>query len=137
MPRREIISVAVYDRNEIERDRRKMVSRAKTCPKFVHGKMGHAMLLHKVSHVDLHWYDLAWDKAIRLAHPKMIAHTVCGASFFLEAGRSGVCEMPKPDAVLCGMCTGEGRIFGRNGNNKVTKRQAKDRLGCIAEGAEI
>lgn len=137
MPRREHSAYEAYDRDEIESDRSRMTTRAKSHPKYVHGKVGAAMLLHRIAYVSMRWYDLAWNQAIRLKHPKMMAYTVCGTQFFLEAGRSGVCESPKPDAVLCGMCTGTGRIWPRGEKNpKVTKRQAKDRLGCIVTGTE-
>jgi len=137
MPRRETISVAVYDRDEVERAG-KMITRSHKHPKYVHGKVGMAMLLHKIEFVELRWYKLAWDKAIRLANPKMIAKTVCGTFFFLEGGRGGVCEAPKEGAVLCGMCEGTGRIWPRGKKDPVvTKRQAKDRLGCVVEGTEV
>lgn len=111
--------------------------RVKKHPKFVHGKVGSAMLLHKVQYVEARWYAYGMHEFTRLQHPSLAARAVCGARFHLEAGRAGVCELPAPDAVICGMCSGKGRIFGRNGSNHVTKRQAKDRLGCVAEGTQV
>lgn len=109
--------------------------RAKKHPAYVHGKVGMAMLLHKIAYVELRWYDYGWHEFIRLKHPSISATTVCGTHFRLQAGRSGTCELPSPDAVICGMCTGTGRIWPRGEKNpKVTKRQAKDRLGCVVQG---
>ena len=138
MPRREI---AAYEGQSVPRPdpwtEKPGKVLAKKHPKYVHGKVGMAMLLHKIAYVEMDWYAYGWHEFIRLKHPSMMAHTVCGADFFLEAGKAGTCEIPKPESVHCGMCSGEGRIFGRNGSNKVTKRQAKDRLGCIVEGTQI
>lgn len=112
--------------------------RAKSHPKYVHGKVGMAMLLHKIDHVNLRWWDYGFHEFLRLKHPIIMARTVCGASWRLEAGKAGTCQLPSPDAILCGMCHGTGRIWKRGDKNPpITKRQAKDRLGCIAEGTQI
>ncbi len=139
MPRRE---VAAYEGANIPRvgpwDSPPPPQIAKRHPKWVHGKIGSAMLLHKIDRVELRWYDYGFHEFIRLKHPSMIARTVCGTSFFLEAGRAGTCELPKPDAIICGMCSGVGRIWPRGKKDPaVTKRQAKDRLGCAAEGTAL
>lgn len=70
--------------------------RVKKHPKFVHGKVGSAMLLHKVQYVEARWYAYGVHEFIRLQHPSLAARAVCGAWFHLEAGRAGVCELPAP-----------------------------------------
>lgn len=107
---------------------------AKKYPKYVHGRIGMAMLLHKIDFVALQWYDYGWHEFIRLKHPSIVARSVCGNYYHLIAGRAGTCELPAPDAVLCGMCHGTGRIWPRGKTPTITKRQAKDRLGCVVQG---
>lgn len=109
-------------------------TRAKKHPKYVHGRIGMAMLLHKIDYVEIRWYDYGWHEFIRLKHPSLVARSVCGNYYHLRAGRAGTCELPAPDAVLCGMCHGTGRIWSRGKIPTVTKRQAKDRLGCVVQG---
>lgn len=108
--------------------------RVKKHPKYVHGKIGLAMMLHKIAYVEMRWYDCDYHVFKRLVHPILCAKTVCGTFWTLQAGKSGTCEMPAPDAVLCGMCHGTGRVWARGQTPTVTKRQAKDRLGCVAGG---
>lgn len=140
MPRREN---SIYDgdplpRNgETERMMWRNKPRAKKHPKYVHGKIGMSALLHKIAYVDMQWYDYDYNFIYRLKHPILMAHTNCGMFWRLEAGRGNTCEMPAPETVLCAACHGEGRNFGKQGKTKVSKRQAKDSLGCIAEGTEI
>lgn len=111
---------------------------AKKHPKYVHGKVGMAMLLHKIAFVRMRWYDYDYNFIHRLKHPILTAHTICGTMWRLEAGKSGTCELPTPDAVICGICSGTGRIWPRGQKNPVvTKRQAKDRLGCVAKGTQV
>lgn len=136
MPRREI---AAYEGANLPRphpwSEPPPAIRAKKHPKFVHGRVGMAMLLHRIDYVEVRWYDYGYGEFVRLKHPAMSARTACGAWFSLRAGKSGTCELPKPDAVICGMCTGAGRIWPRGEKNpRVTKRQAKDRLGCVVQG---
>jgi hypothetical protein len=115
------------------------ITKAKTFPKYVHGRIGMAMLLHKIDHVDLWWYetDNTGSNLVRLQSPRMIAHTVCGNSWSIDGTRAKTCQLPNPETVLCGRCEGTGTIWGRGKTPKVTKRQAKDRLGCIVEGTQI
>jgi hypothetical protein len=138
MPRRES---SIYAGQTIPRTRENEQNvwrnspRAKRHPKYVHGKMGMAMMLHKVAYVEMRWWESDYSVFRRLVNPILCARTICGAYWRLEAGKAGTCSIPKPDAVLCGVCVGEGRRWPRGENNPaVTKRQAKDRLGCVVEG---
>lgn len=111
------------------------VTRAKKHPKYVHGKMGMAALLHKISYVNLHWYttDSTGHNLVRLIQPRMIAHTVCGNSWHI-ATSSNTCDLPKPETILCGRCHGQGVIWKRGEKAAITMREARLRLGCIARG---
>src|SRR5882762_5350715 len=75
-------------------------TRVKKHPKYVHGKVGMAMLLHKIDYVEARWYDYGFHEFIRLKHPSIAARTICGSWFHLQSGRAGTCELPAPDAVL-------------------------------------
>ncbi len=141
MPRREnsIYTGQTMPRTpESEREVWNNSPRAKKHPKYVHGKVGMAMMLHKIAYVEMRWWQADYDVFRRLVNPVLCARTVCGNYWRLEAGKAVTCEAPKPDAVLCGMCHGTGRVWPRGEKNpSVTKRQAKDRLGCIAEGTQV
>jgi hypothetical protein len=140
MPRREN---SIYEGERIPRTRESeyLIWRdpphVKKHPKYVHGKIGMSSLLHKIDYVEMRWYDYDWDYFLRLKNPILTARTVCGMLWRLEVGKGTTCEIPNPDTVLCAACHGEGRNFGRNGKTKITKRQAKDRGGCIAHGEQI
>src|SRR5262245_45458642 len=92
--------------------------------------------MHEIAHVEFRWYDVGpgGHSLIRRAHPSIHITTYCGQMFVLRhrngQPRSTMCEIPNPDAVLCGRCQGEGPIFGKNGKGNVTKSEAKARLGC-------
>jgi hypothetical protein len=130
--------VAIYEECSVPRPdvwtRIPEPTRAKKFPRYVHGKVGMAMLLHKIEYVNLKWYGYGRHEFVRLKSPSLIAHTVCGAIFHLAPGRAGVCELPAPDAVLCGRCHGTGTIWGHGKTPTVTKRYAKDHLGCVVQG---
>ncbi len=110
---------------------------AKRSPRYVYGTGRNSCLVHKVLHVKLRWWVCGpgGHYLVRLQTPRMFAETCCGMSFFMEAGKSAVCELPRPDAVPCAMCHGEGRNFPRNKPHKVPKELAKVRLGCIRRAA--
>ena len=113
------------------------MTRAKRTPKYVHGRIGSACLLHKVDRVELHWYTaggVMGEHLVRLSTPKMVCTTICGHVFFIGTPKARTCELPAPGTVLCGRCHGETANFGKNTTSGVTKEQAKVRLGCIAKG---
>jgi hypothetical protein len=133
--------VAIYDGVEIPRTRENEERywrggiKAKKHPKYVYGRVGLASLIHKVAYVNMQWYESSYTVFYRLKSPILTAHTVCGNMWRIgTAGRGNVCEVPRPDSILCAMCHGEGRNFGKHGKNTVTKRQAKDHLGCVVQG---
>lgn len=117
-------------------DARFGITRAKSHAKYVYGTSSNACLLHKIMHVEMHWYTPGGcgDHLVRLSSPWMGATSMCGQFFSIGGTKAKTCELPRPDTVLCGRCHGEGPIFGKNQEHKITRRQAKDRLGCIASG---
>lgn len=121
-------------------DRNFGVTRAKRHAKYVYSNLN-GLLLHKIAHVQLRWYDAGGDHLIRRETPHASITTICGQTFFGGKTRRGgkvratMCELPKPDAVLCGRCHGEGPVFGKDSTPGVTKQEAKTRLGCVVQAA--
>lgn len=109
------------------------VTYAKKHPPYVHGKIGMAQLLHRISYVELHWYESCYDHMRRLRSPRIIANTVCGTSFRIGT-KAQTCELPAPQTVLCGRCHGEKPNWGRHGSHIVSRRDARLKLGCIVKG---
>jgi hypothetical protein len=111
-------------------------------PKYVYSTAGNAMLVHKVASVDAYWYEEDYGRLLRLETPKLIARTACNMSCFIHLPRNNrkfkavMCEIPKPDAVLCGACHGEPRPFGKHGKPPCTKEMAKIRLGCLQRASK-
>ena len=106
---------------------------AKKFPAYAYGKIGSSSLIHKVSRVKLRWYELNSATTMqRRINPEMLAETVCGRHIFLDPAHGRMCEIPKPDAVLCGRCHGQGVNFPRGKEHAVPMKLAKIRLGCIA-----
>lgn len=108
-------------------------------PPFVFGIRGVSCLVHKILRVDLHWWRVSrgGDALVKLKRPVMIAHTCCAQSFRLEDRISRTCMVPKPDALLCGRCHGEGATFPKRGPAKqsgLTRQEAHVKLGCIVNG---
>ena len=94
---------------------------------YVHSVGPNAMLIHKVANVKI---DFGGGKT------SIIAETVCGMSKSITHrygnGRikSKMCEIPDPNAVLCGACHGELPTFSKKRKIRIKKRWAKDHLGC-------
>jgi hypothetical protein len=111
------------------------ITEAKTFPKYVYSANKMGFLMHKIAKVELHWWEACdgGERLVRRDKPRMIAHTVCGDSRFLEPGRAHTCCLPKPDAVLCGRCHGRPATFRGRKENEVSKQFAKDHLGCFIE----
>lgn len=111
------------------------VTRALKHPTYVFGN-GAGLLVHKILYVELQWYDVGppGDHLVRRNDPKISIHTCCGQVFFYGERRgkqpSTMCEMPRPEAILCGRCHGEGPIFGKGKEWRVSKKDAKNALGC-------
>ena len=116
-------------------------------PKYVYGtRMG--KLLHEIAQVTLCWWQLGGhgEYFFRVQSPRVWFETKCGYHFFgsdpqntfisSRKSRATVCEIPKPDAVLCGRCRGEGPVFGKHakvGRGGVTYKQARERIGCVIQ----
>ncbi len=120
------------------------ITTLKRFPPYVYSLMG-GMLVHKVREVTARWYEakacrcegrLEYSHLERRTTPRLTVVTVCGQTFYAgaeHAGRSRACEIPKPDAVLCGRCHGTGPVFGRGLAEQSTKRaDARRRIGCVA-----
>lgn len=112
------------------------VTRAKKFPKYVFGNRGNAALVHTIAYVKLNWtrVDDTGSNLIKLNAPIMIATTICGTSFRLSAKSGVTCEIPKPDAVMCGRCNGQMPPFSKRNPNRLDIKAAKKALGCIVEG---
>lgn len=122
------------------------VTRAKKHPKYVYATR-QGMLLHEVAYAELRWYRIGGrgDYLVRRKSPSITYTTKCGSLMFgndpedeskRRTRKSTVCELPKPGAVLCGRCRGEGTVFAKGCQPKQggpTRQEAKARLGCVAE----
>ncbi|SRR6266851_1526846 len=112
------------------------ITYAKKFPPYVYSANGMGCLIHKVVHVEIHWWEYSWETLVRRDTPVMIAETICGMHKRLETGRmrSALCAVPKPDAVLCGKCHGAPANFPRkNPASRAARYEARRKLGCIAE----
>ena len=111
---------------------------AKKFAPYVYSANGMGALIHKVKHVELHWWEYSYQRLIRRDAPVMIAKTMCGMHKRIETGRmrSAMCAVPKPDAVFCGKCHGLPANFPRNKPESKTARFiARKNLGCMAVSA--
>lgn len=95
---------------------------------YVHSTGPNAMLIHKVAAVKL---------CFEASKTTIIAETNCGMSKILAhrylSSRhtpAKMCEIPDPNAVLCGVCHGELPTFSKRRKEQIKKRWAKDHLGC-------
>jgi len=109
---------------------------AKKFPKYVYGRRGNSALIHKIESVDLTWAKVGGmgEYLIKLDSPIMHARTICGTFFCLSSGNGTTCAVPKPDAVMCGRCNGEMPPFSKRNPNRLDIKEARKKLGCIAEG---
>ena len=105
---------------------------AKKHPKYVFGVGGNNALVHKIRCVRLRWWTVgpSGHYLVRLQSPRMFAECICGATKFIDSPRAKVCEMPAPDAVLCGRCMGTGTNFPRGREHDIPIREARVRLWC-------
>ena len=112
----------------------------KKFPPYAYSSGANAALVHKIAKVEARWYDVISAEHLRRRDtPKLIATAICGHTMFLtsahclQSGPAKMCAIPRPDAVLCGMCHGTGRVFKRDGSDVQKRREAHRKLGCIAE----
>lgn len=103
---------------------------------YIYGTSRNACLIHKINYVRLQWWKCGprGDYLVRLQSPRMIAITNCQQWISMDGTKAKTCALPRPDAVLCARCHGEGTNFPHGRPHKVSKQLAKVRLGCIAEG---
>lgn len=94
---------------------------------YVHSVGPNAMLIHKVAAVKM---------CFEGTKTTIIAETICGMSKIVAHRYSGgrmkakMCEIPDPNAILCGSCHGELPTFSKRRKVRIKKRWAKDHLGC-------
>lgn len=115
------------------------VTVAKRHPPYVFGIRGVSCLVHRVRRVELHWYRIAdhGRALVKMKRPVMIASTVCQQSFRLDGDISRTCQLPKPDALLCGRCQRKQATFPKRGNARIeniSRQEAHVKLGCIVNG---
>jgi hypothetical protein len=110
---------------------------AKHHPPYVYGTGRNNCLIHKINYVKLRWWTHGprGDYLVRLQSPHIFAVANCGAWFALDGTKAKSCTLPRPDAVLCAKCHGEGTNFPHGRPHKVSRGLARVRLGCIAEAA--
>lgn len=103
---------------------------------YVYATSRNACLIHKIDHVRLQWWACGPRGAylVRLQSPRMIAVTNCQQWMSLDGTKAKACALPRPDAVLCKRCHGEGTNFPHGRSHEVPKALAKIKLGCIASG---
>ena len=115
------------------------VTLAKKYPPYVFSIRGASCLVHNVSHVSLHWWRVSHGgrSLVKLKRPVMIATTMCGMSFRLEATKTRTCHVPSDEALLCGRCNGLAHTFGWNGEATkagIKRTEAHVKLGCAVKG---
>lgn len=100
---------------------------------YVYGTGKNSALVHKINYIRLRWwtYGPRGEYLIRLQSPRMAAVTNCGQWISIDSTRGKLCSIPKPDAVFCACCHGQGRNFPRNKQHVISLELAKVRLGCI------
>jgi hypothetical protein len=97
---------------------------------YIHSTSRNACLIHKVGAMWAQWYEGHYSYMRRLEHPNLGIETVCGQCLFLTRGRSKMCKIPDPNAILCGRCYGELPTFSHKRIARIKKQWAKDHLGC-------
>lgn len=88
-------------------------------------------LVHRIAYVRLRWWVHDYGCMRRLSSPRMMAVTKCQRYIRLDDTTGTMCEIPKPDAVLCKACLGQGRNFPRGKKHEISLEVAKVKLGCI------
>lgn len=112
-------------------------TKAKKFPPFVYSTNSNGCLIHKVRFMELRWYEVESRDSLRwLKNPRIIIVTKCSQSFFLKS-RNGLgfkmCEIPSPDAVMCGRCEGKNASFSKGVDSYEKRKEAHAKLGCMAE----
>ncbi len=130
-------SVDLIDRHSVN-ERTFGITSTKRHPAYVYSVNKNACLMHKVHHVEIHWYALVSGSVMgRLKQPAMIAHTACGDTRIITPERSRTCHIPLVGSVLCGRCHGEPATFGKHGSGTksgLKREEARVKLGCLING---
>jgi hypothetical protein len=101
---------------------------------WIYGTGRNNALVHKISHLRLRWWTHSSPGGhylVRLQSPMISAVTNCGRWMRLNDTSSKTCNIPRPDAVLCKACMGQGRNFPRGREHSVPLAVAKVRIGCV------
>jgi len=100
----------------------------------------------------LQWWQLGDSGSYwrRRKSPRITYSTKCGMFFFGpdpeseyrrdKPSKAVACELPRPNAVLCGRCRGQGPVFAKGTQpkpNGPTRYEARERLGCVVNGVEL
>ena len=99
----------------------------------MHGTGRNNALIHTIRCVRLRWWTCGpgGHYLVRLNTPRMMAVTNCNCWISIDGTKGKMCELPKPDAVMCAACQGKGRNFPRHGEHEVPLALARVRLGCV------
>jgi hypothetical protein len=109
------------------------ITRAKRFPPFVFSTDANSCLVHKVASIEFHWTDVINQgrDLIRLDSPRIIIRTKCGQFFRPVKKKAVVCELPSPDALVCGRCERKSSTFRKGKDSYNARRKAHDKLGCL------
>jgi hypothetical protein len=110
---------------------------AKSRVPYAYSTGRNASLIHKISYLRLRWWTCGpgGEYLVRLQSPTIFAVTNCQQWLSLNGTKARSCAMPRPDAVMCARCHGEGVNFPRGREHKIPRNIAKVKLGCIAEAS--
>ncbi len=126
-------------------------TQARKHPKYVYGRR-QGLLMHEVAVMEFQWWHLGDGGAywVRAKSPRVTYTTKCGMFFFGpdpestfrrdKRAKSVACELPRPNAVLCGRCRGEGPVFAKGTKPKAggpDRYEARLKLGCVVGGVEV
>lgn len=105
---------------------------AKANRQWVYGSGKNNALMHKVLYLKLRWWvtGSGGRYLVRLSSPRIMTVTGCGRWMLLEPNHSHLCEMPRPNTVICAACEGRGRNFPKGRKHEIPLAEAKIRLGC-------
>jgi hypothetical protein len=140
-----IMQNIIHGRPDME-DRNFGCTQAKRHPRYVYSTDANGCLVHLVRAVNFRWYDIGGtcgEYLVRRNSPTVNITTKCGQLFHVvkhygKKRRDGagamMCELPNPDAVLCGRCQGDAASFRKTKDAYKERQSAKLKLGCMVEG---
>jgi hypothetical protein len=84
------------------------VTLAKRFPPYVYSTRRNAKFVHRIHHVELHWWGLINHREVAwLYRPILIAETMCRQSRRFDAKAIRACLTPPPEIPLCLRCQEE------------------------------